>query len=286
MELDRYYTIPPGFPFPTWGTHPKDIGKMRRDQEAWAMCGATLFPWVNPKMVPVNYRGPLPRWVPKYAAKLYNLRAIQLVALDRADCRRLPDKTFCPPSFVNTDAKHWTCKSLWCPFCWGRLVAAAQWQRMRKVGPYYFARQQLLEAVNTQYVEPFSQPLENIRLLLSGACKALVATLGAAKSPGTLRLAVLEPTTAGWKVEARVLAFVPLNFTEKCVETASPGLSVVYHRTYGKKHEMAKLVGRHCEYPFGLLTRPAAEVKQVLELREGLRLMSSTGVFRATDSSP
>ena len=110
-----------------------------------------------------------------------------------------------------------------------------------------------------------------------GVCRKLKLVT---TSPGLFKLTTVEPADAGCRVTVRVLAFVPLKFTKKRLPATSPELDVVYHRLYGKNYELAKLVGRVCEYPFELLFQPAEEVKRVLDLRSGLRLMASSGWLR------
>lgn len=275
-RLSAALALPEGFPAAPWS---RKRWKYRRGTWGWAICAATLFPVVR-KPLPEQYRGWLPSWVPNQAYHLHTLRAHQLNELRKAGYEHTPYNFICPPSFVETTQAFWTCRDIWCPFCWGRLVALATYERLRHIDKVYFQTHLIAEVRAHEFIS-YDLPDEQIRERISTAAQRVCRQLKLlTTSPGLFKLTTVEPTDSGCRVTVRVIAFVTPKFAEKRRATTSPELDVVYQKLYGANYEFAKLVGRVCEYPFELLFQPAAEVKRVLELRQGLRLMSSSGVFR------
>jgi hypothetical protein len=195
------------------------------------------------------------------------------------ECPGTPYEFFCPPSFVDTPAACWTCKHLWCPFCWGRLVAKETYDRFRQIDKAHFANHWIAEIRACEYL-PYTLSDKAIRQQISSAAARFARQQKLGSSPGVFKLTTVEPAGPGCRVVVRIAALVTPKIMKLRPATTTPALEVVYHRTYGKNYELAKLVGRVCEYPFELLFQPAEEVKRVLGLREGLRLMSSSGLLR------
>lgn len=271
---------PAGYPPAPWLL--SRVRKKVAGADNWAMCAAVLFPLVKKPVKDVFQKG-LPPWVPKYAGLLHNLRAAQLEELRQAGCRDLPKYRVCPPSFVSVFKSYYTCQYLWCPFCWARMVAADLLKSLANVPESVFAECYLAEVRAYEYL-PEALDNDQLRKLISTAAKRTEAQLLPMKSLGSFKLTTLEPSNSGWRVRCRILSFIPLKNADKSQQTTSPTYEVVYHRTYGKHHELAKIVGRVCEYPFELLFQPAVQVKRALELRTGLRLMSYSGILRGKNS--
>jgi hypothetical protein len=160
------------------------------------------------------------------------------------------------------------------------MVALDTYERFHRLDQIHFTHHLLAEVRAYEYLS-YDLPDKRLQQLISTAAQRVCRQLKLlTTSPGLFKLTTVEPTDSGCRVTVRVIAFVTPKFAKKRRATTSPELDVVYHKLYGANYEFAKLVGRVCEYPFELLFQPAAEVKRVLELRQGLRLMSSSGVFR------
>lgn len=193
----------------------------------------------------------------------------------------------CPPPFTYTWEESRTCRNAHvCPFCWSRLVTRATYDRLvwamfghdhaytvdAKTGksvPAVSQRWDVIDAVSRTFLKELASP----ELLLFELSKGLgsVHQFFRNHALGAYALSTVEPEpSGGWWVVRRGLVVVRPDLS---VALPEPTELLSYRRLSGPAtHEdLARIVGRVCQYPAGLLTADAAEALKIIKARQGHR---------------
>lgn len=167
------------------------------------------------------------------------------------------------PGFVVAGTKLLSCSlPTWCPFCWARGTVDSVFAKLERAVRDRPRENRKLVFREWSRLFPADQPLADV----------FAFPIPKLRTAG-VRLTLVEPCPEGWLLSCRTLQ---LPEAVKGLAGGPPaGLTDVASRV-----KLARLTGRFCRYPVGLLTADPQRVRLLLEQRQGRRLLTSYGAFR------